>query len=196
MVKIENEYGDKYTGKYSNAIYQQHYGRQIRRKGYKQRKPPSKKQIETRERFKEAIQNIKQLPYDQVQSIKKIFRILKEKNPRSWPVNWYNFAKLCYIKTPKVTILDPETFEYQVTYFSIYQVVEKTASGLIVYDSGIISSPETNQFLQTYQKTPETRTKYIEITVIPGITHTHPLRPILTSLKYFDNRYFDNRYFT
>lgn len=196
MVKIENIYGDRYTGKSSNAIYQGYYGRQIRRKGYKQTTPPSAKQIQTRQRFKEAIQQVKNLSSVDVQSIKKIFRILKEKDPRSWPVNWYNFAKLCYIKTPKITILDPETLEYQVQYFSIYQVVEKTASGLIVYDSGIISAPETNQFQNQFQKTPETITNYLEITVIPGITHTQQIRPFATILKYFDNRYFDNRYFT
>jgi hypothetical protein len=196
MVKIENEYGDQYTGKSSNAIYQGHYGRTIRRKGYKQRKPPSKKQIETRNRFKEAITKIKQLTPNQVQNIKKIYRFLKENNPRSWPVNWYNFAKLCYIKKPKITILNPTTNEYHITNFLIYQIIEKTALDSIVYDSGILSSPETNQFLSSYTKTPETLTDYIQITILPGITHTHIIRPFTTGMKYFDNQFFDNRYFT
>ena len=48
MVKIENEYGDRYTGKSGNAIYQGHYGRTIRRKSYQQNKTPSKKHQNTK----------------------------------------------------------------------------------------------------------------------------------------------------
>lgn len=196
MVKIENIYGDKYTGKSSNAIYQKQYGQQIRRKAYKQNKSPSKKQIETRNRFKEAIQQVKNLSSADVQIIKKFYHILKERNPRQWPVNWYNFAKLCYLKQPTITILNPETLEYQITYFSIYQITEKTVSGLTLYDSGILSNPETGQFHKTYNKTPEPITNNIEITVLPGITHTHQIRQPSASLKFFDNRYFDSRFFT
>jgi hypothetical protein len=196
MVKIENEYGDKYTGKYSNAIYQQHYGRQIRRKAYKQNKSPSKKQIETRNRFKEAIQQVKNLSSADVQIIKKFYHILKERNPRQWPVNWYNFAKYMYIKRPKLKIINPITLEYQINYFNIYQVQEIDSIGNIIYNSGYLSDPETGKLQNQYSHTPNINTITLIISPSPGITHEYQIREKPEGLRFFDIRFFDSRYFT
>ena len=196
MVKIENEYGDRYKGKSSNAIYQEHYGKQIRRKNYKQTQPPTPKQLQTRQRFKEALKNIKTLNHDQILYLKKVYRILKEKNPRSWPVNWYNFAKLCYIKIPKFKILDPYTREYQVDNFSIYQVKEKTSFGDVIFDSGPLSAPDKGTCLEKYIRKPEHYAVEIQIIVLPGIIHTNLIGETEIGLLFFDSRYFDSRYFT
>jgi len=196
MVKIENEYGDRYTGKSGNAIYQGHYGRTIRRKSYQQNKTPSKKQLQTRQRFKEALKNIKTLNHDQILFLKKVYRILKEKNPRRWPVNWYNFAKLCYIKIPKFKILDSYSNEYQITYFTIYNVKEKTPSGTVIFDSGPLSSPDTGSFLETYSKIPNNINVEIEVQILPGVSHSYFIGEKETGLTFFDSLFFDSRYFT
>ena len=196
MVKIENEYGDRYKGKSSNAIYQGHYGRTIRRKSYKEIKNPSPSQVKTRNRFKEATQKIKELNFDEIQGIKKFYRYLKEQNPRKWPVNWYNFAKQLYIKQPTITILNLSNMEYQIDYLNIYKVQEKTESGLIVYDSGVLSNPKGGETLQKFSKIPSLIATKIVIIPILGITHEYQIRKSLTSLRFFDIRFFDNLYFT
>lgn len=196
MVKVENEYGDRYTGKCSNAIYQGHYGNTIRRKGYKENKPPSKKQLQTRQRFIEATEKIKSLTYEQIQYIKTVYRILKEKNPRQWPVNWFNFAKKLHIKIPEFQIIDIYTNEYKIKYFNIYQVIETNPYGTILFDSGILSSPDAGTYHNTFQKIPDPNTALIEITILPGIKHNFIISEIEIGSKFFDIRFFDNRYFT
>lgn len=196
MVKIENEYGDRYKGKAGNAIYQDQYGRQVRRKSYQQKKPPSKAQILTRQRFKEAIQTIKSLPYNQIQDIKKFYNILKEKDTRKYPVNWYNFAKWLYIKKPKLTIIDSLTNQYKIQHVNIARVEEKTQYLTTTYDSGKISDPTSGDFLKKYIKIPELDTALVEIYVLNDISHTIKIRKLSEDTQFFDIRFFDPRYFT
>ena len=196
MVKIENTYGDTYTGKTSNAIYQRHYGNQIRRKTYKQNKSPSKKQLETRNRFKEAIQQVKNLSPADVQIIKKFYHILKERNPRQWPVNWYNFAKYLHLKRPEIKIINPSTLEYQINYFNIYQVHEIDSTGNIIYNSGNLSDPEIGKLQNYYTHTPDINTITLLISPSPGIIHEYQIREKPEGLRFFEESFFDSRYFT
>lgn len=195
MVKIENEYGDRYKGKSSNAIYQDHYGKQIRRKSYKQTKPPTPKQLETRQRFKEAIQTIKSLSYNQIQDIKKFYNILKEKDPRKYPVNWYNFAKWLCIKQPKTIILNQTNKEYKINHINIYQVIELSSNNVPVYDSGQLSTPSIGSLLQNFQKIPSLGAVSLKIYPVDGIYHTFQLEEKQFELLFFDSRFFDSRFF-
>lgn len=55
MVKITNDFGDIKQGCQDTAIYQLHYGQQIRRVKERKRPPPSQMQTNQRTRFQQAI---------------------------------------------------------------------------------------------------------------------------------------------
>lgn len=196
MVKIENEYGDRYTGKSGNAIYQGHYGKTIRRKGYHETGTPSPRQVQIRNRFKEASTLIKNLPYEHRQGIKNIYHYLKEKEPRLWPVNWYNFAKQIYIKKPEFIITDKSNNEYQINYLSIYRIQEISADNTVLFDSSYLSDPFNLIFLKIFKKVPHPNTTIIKIFPIPGVFHEVNIIPVISSLRFFDNRFFETQYFT
>lgn len=56
MVKIINQLGDIKRGSQGEAVYQGHYGQQIRRTRQPKKPPPSTMQIASRTRFKQALE--------------------------------------------------------------------------------------------------------------------------------------------
>jgi len=55
MVRIQNKFGDLKTGKQGEAVYQRHYGRQMRRVRREKRGDISKVQRQRRALFKQAL---------------------------------------------------------------------------------------------------------------------------------------------
>jgi len=195
LVKIENDFGDVLTGKCSNAIYQKHYGRQIRRKGYKETKEPSPQQIKQRNKFKDAIAWVKTLTSEQRIGLKNYYETSKLGYQKNMPVNWYNFAKYCYIKNPIFQILDDVNNSYNLIHPSILRVVEKSLDESIIYIIDNLTVLENGVLCDNFHRTPEILTAYIELTLITGQIYTYYIEPVKTTTLFFDASFFDYHYF-
>ena len=194
MVKIENEYGDVLTGKSGNAIYQKFYGQQIRRKAYKQTKPPSKAQQNIRQKFKDALAWIKTLTYEQKNALKTYYRNSKLSYDPNYPVNWYNFAKLIYIKNPTFEILNESNNQYRILHPAIKKIEEKSSSGLLLFSVDNLSSFIDQNYTEHYEHTPETITSQITLTTLSGLEYNYIIGELLEELIYCDIRYCDPNY--
>lgn len=195
MVKIVNEFGDVLTGKCSNAIYQKHYGRQIRRKGYKEKKQPSPAQLKQRNKFKDAIAWTKSLTTEERIGLKNYYETSKLGYQKNMPVNWYNFAKYVYIKSPTFTILDPTNQTYQIKHPSILKITEKASDGSIINIIDNLSDYENGIITDNYTGTPNIITNIIEVMTMPGLLFEYIISPYTATSKYFDSKYFDIQYF-
>lgn len=189
MVKITNEFGDKYTGKQGEAIYQKHYGTQIRRKAYKEDKEPSKRQIQVRNNFKDATSWVKSLSYEQREDLKKFYKTSKISYSNGYPVNWYNFAKWIYIKKPEFQILDSETNDYQIDHPSIVSIKEMDEYGFVHFYESNISTFQDLNLNKKYIKTPTPYTTKIIVTLLTGLIYEYIITSTITSLIYCDIKY-------
>jgi len=194
MVKVENEYGDVLTGKSGNAIYQKFYGQQIRRKAYKQTKPPSKAQQNIRQKFKDALAWIKTLTYEQKNALKTYYRNSKLSYDPNYPVNWYNFAKLIYIKNPTFEILNESNNQYRITHPAIKKIEEKSSTGVTLYIIDDLSSFEDEQYTESYNHIPVIGTTQIILTTLSGLQFSYLEGEITTELIYCDISYCDPNY--
>lgn len=189
MVKITNEYGDKYTGKLGNAIYQKVHGQQVRRKSYKQTKDPSPSQLQVRTKFKEAIAWIKTLTSNQKTGLKSYYKTSRLGYDPAYPVNWYNFAKWLYIKNPYYELLNIYTNEYKIHHPGILKITEKDLQGTVMFTDDNLSSLEGGAFCTNYHKTANVFASFIELTLVTGQIFTYPITPPITSLIYCDILY-------
>lgn len=191
MVKITNEFGDVLKGKTGNAVYQEHYGRQIRRKAYKENKKPSESQIQVRNNFKKSIEWVKSLTHEQREDLKSFYKNSNLSYSAGNPINWYNFAKWLYIKKPEFRILDPETAKFEIKHPALYSVTIKNPLGFILYQETGISSFNSLFLNKKYIFTPVSDASTLIITLLTGLDFEYTINTIAPELEGFDINCFD-----
>jgi hypothetical protein len=105
MVKVSNIYGDLKFGKQGDAVYQNHYGNQVRRKWDGKKKNNKPKQIEVQEKFRAGLEFANSLTPAEKQSLEYWI------NSNKLRMTWHNFA--CSIA------MTPVKIEYSVSRFQI-----------------------------------------------------------------------------
>ena len=102
MVKITNEFGDVKRGVQGEAVYQQHYGNQIRRMHKEHKNADTVTQHHQRDRFRTGIDFAKGLTKAQKDFIKSYMAEAGITNPEGLPTTWYSFAKKIAMTVPEV----------------------------------------------------------------------------------------------
>lgn len=189
MVKIQNVFGDIKKGKQDNAIYQLHYGRQIRRVGYKEKIQPSLRQINQRIRFKNAVNWVKNLSVEEKNHIKQYFRQVYPYYEKGQPATWYNFAKNFVLTLPEFQLIDSETGLYQIKHPAIKSVVEYTADDKVLNSYDNLSSLPSLNLCDTFERTCNPATSYIIVTTLPGCHYKYKIKLTVAQLIYCDIRY-------
>lgn len=105
MVKIINQLGDVKVGKQGNAVYQRHYGRQIRRTLKPKPVAPSKLQQRQRDRFREALLWRATLTLDARRYLEAYSISNRVVDVYGIPLTWDKFALKIALETPVVAIL-------------------------------------------------------------------------------------------
>jgi len=184
MVKIQNVFGDIKKGKQDNAIYQLHYGRQIRRVAYKEKIQPSLRQINQRIRFKDAVLWVNSLTSPEKTNLKKYY----SKSYQSWkpgqPSTWYNWAKTFIMKKPELNLSASSPYTYFINHPAILKIEELDDSGGVVYTSNNLSNITAMVFKDHFSKDPNTDTVSLRVTTLPGIVFEYDLdvpQPIIIS---------------
>lgn len=106
MVKIANEYGDLKRGKQGEAVYQLHYGQQIRRQLKPKTGQVSKTQLEQRLRFKQALDWRKTLTRDARRYLEGFAIAHSINDDYGIPLTWDKFALKIALQQPRVVLLD------------------------------------------------------------------------------------------
>lgn len=198
LVKITNDFGDNYVGKSGNAIYQKQWGQQVRRMGYKEKKEPSIRQQEVRQRFKDAIQWVKDLPFEDRRSLKQLYETTSIAYDKKYPVNWYNFAKWLYIQDPKFSILNVITNEYKISHPALLSVKEYDVHNVLRYSSDILSTFDSPNLDKSFVHTPISYDSRIEITLLTGLTMTQVLGSVVVpvaEMLYYDSKFYEIIYY-
>ena len=102
MVKITNEFGDVKRGVQGDAVYQRHYGNQIRRMRKERKNADTKTQHHQRDRFRAGIDFAKGLTKAQRDFLKSYMAEAGIVSPEGLPTTWYSFAKKIAMTVPKV----------------------------------------------------------------------------------------------
>lgn len=102
MVKITNLFGDVKTGKQEGAVYQRHYGKQIRRTLKEKKNANTEVQLQQRARFKAGINFAKGLTKPERDFIKTYMTEAGITAPDGLPTTWYTYAKKIAMSVPRV----------------------------------------------------------------------------------------------
>lgn len=175
MVKIQNVFGDIKKGKQDNAIYQLHYGRQIRRVGYKEKIQPSLRQINQRMRFKDAVSWVNSLTSTEKANLKKYY----SKSYPSWkpgqPSTWYNWAKTFVMTRPSFSIIDEDSGRYVIKHPCILKIEEFNIYGRPLFIHDNLSNILENKYCSEYSRVPHEKCGLIQVTIINGDTFKYSL---------------------
>jgi len=106
MVKIANEYGDVKVGKQGEAVYQRHYGQQMRRQLKPKTGQVSKTQLEQRLRFKQALDWRKSLTRDARRYLEGFAIAHSINDEYGIPLTWDKFALKIALQQPRLILLD------------------------------------------------------------------------------------------
>ena len=106
MVKITNVYGDVKVGKQGQAVYQRHYGQQIRRTLKPKTGQVSKMQLEQRLRFKQALDWRASLTRDARLYLEGFAINHHIVDDYGIPLSWDKFALKIALQRPEVVLLD------------------------------------------------------------------------------------------
>ena len=104
MVKITNEFGDVKRGVQGDAVYQQHYGKQIRRTHKEHKNADTLTQRHQRDRFRTGIDFAKGLTKAQRDFIKSYMAEAGITSPEGLPTTWYTYAKKIAMTVPEVSM--------------------------------------------------------------------------------------------
>lgn len=191
MVKIVNEFGDVLKGKTGEAIYQGHYGRQIRRKSYKKNDNPSSKQIQVRKRFKDSIIWVNSLTFSQKQNIKHLFKNQFPSYEKGQPTTWFNYAKWLYLSNPKFSIIDSSNNCYKINHPAIMNIEEYDSSMNLIYSSQNLSDLSDLSLYSSFIHTPSPEVSSIQVTTLTGLLFVFTL-PALAPVNPFPNWLYKN----
>lgn len=187
MVKITNVLGDIKTGNSGDYIFQRVHGKQVMRKGYKQKKPPSPAQLEARSRFKESINWVNSLTSIEKSGLKELYHKQFPSYTKGQPSTWYNYGKWLYIKTPKITTINSTPREYEVSHPAIQTInyYDDIKRSIVSFDD--LSSLEGSIATSTYHIEVPLYIHAIGLTTLCGIEYIHFLnsdQQFYTCAKY------------
>jgi len=195
MVKITNVFGDEYEGVQDNAIFQKVYGKQVRRKRYTQSKPPSPKQLQVQQRFKDAITWIKTLDPSTKKYIKRYFTDSDLSSTPNFPKTWYTYAKFLYITSPSYKQSSDDLNTYIIKHPALSSIQFLDSLGSVTDSMDNLTDFSIGKITTKYTVTPLETTSRIRIITYPGVVKDIVLLPFTEQLKYYDIKYFDSRYF-
>jgi hypothetical protein len=176
MVKIDNIFGDVKTGVQDNAIYQKHYGRQIRRSGYKENKTPSPRQLKQRQLFKDAVEWVRGLSGSEKRSIKEYYK----KSYSSWtpgqPSTWYNYAKNFFLLRPRFVLDVALSTKYSLFHPAILKVEEIDGDGNVIYLADNLTVLELDVFSDKFSHRANSGCAMVRVTTLPGLVFEYTLK--------------------
>lgn len=198
LVKIINEFGDNYVGKSGNAIYQKQWGTQVRRMGYKEKKAPSVRQLEVRQRFKDAIEWVKDLDFTDKQALIKFYNNSNYAFDKNYPVNWYNYAKWIFISDIKFSISSKDSNVIIINHPAISSIKVYNSTGVLVQTLSDLTDYTTSTVCTDYSISMPSDGGSILVTTYPGIEKTYgisvPVIPV-SEMLYYDSRYYESEYY-
>lgn len=195
MVKIVNVFGDVLTGVSGPAIYQRHYGKQIRRKGYKQTKPPSAGQLAVRSRFSSAINWVKGLSADERLDIKEYYKSSSLAYRKTLPKTWYNYAKLLYLADPELAESDLQPGDYVIKHPAILSIEQYDTFHVLISAVENLTDFSEDSVCNEYTLTALPESAILRVYTYPGLYKEFAIAPVSTELMYYDIRYYDGTYF-
>lgn len=195
MVKITNVFGDEYKGVQDNAIYQLHYGKQIRRKGYTESKTPSPKQLQVRQRFKDSTTWYKGLDFDIKKDIKAYFAKHDLSNIKGYPKTWYTYITYIYISNPTIRTSPTDSNVILINHPAIEKVQYFDSLGNEILVEDDLTDFSQDKVCEKYEGNFPLNATGLKVTTFAGLTKSYGISPPAPTTIYFDSDYFDSDYF-
>lgn len=166
MVKVTNAYGDFKTGKQGTAVYQGHYGNQVRHKWDGKKKNDKPKQIAVQEKFKAGLEFANTLTSSEKQALEYFI------DSKKLRMTWHNYACAIAMTPPKVKYSAsrfPGTFPFV---FSQSLSIEQPAIKKIdlvgksneVFYSVQLTNIESGNLVDKYSLIPEGTVTAVDVT--------------------------------